>query len=62
MHATWTLAAVALAFAASCVAEAAFADDYPSRPIRLIVPYAPGGGADTVARIVASAIPWGSRS
>jgi tripartite-type tricarboxylate transporter receptor subunit TctC len=56
MHATWTLAAVALGFAASCVAEAAFADDYPSRPIRLIVPYAPGGGADTVARIVAKRV------
>ena len=42
-----------LALAAACSAVASRADDYPSRPIRIIVPYAPGGGADTVARIVA---------
>jgi len=34
-------------------ATAARADTYPNRPIRLIIPYAPGGGTDTVGRAVA---------
>lgn len=32
---------------------AANADDWPSRPVRFIVPYAPGGATDVVGRIVA---------
>jgi len=42
---------VALALAMLCVAGASAAD-YPDRPIRLIVPYPPGGGADISARII----------
>jgi tripartite-type tricarboxylate transporter receptor subunit TctC len=34
----------------------ALAADYPARTIKLIVPYAPGGGADGVARIVAKTV------
>ena len=36
--------------------NAARAADYPSRPIHLIVPYAAGGAADTVARVLAKRI------
>jgi tripartite-type tricarboxylate transporter receptor subunit TctC len=43
------LAAMFLALAAG----PAVAEDYPSRPITLIVPYPPGGGVDAMARIVA---------
>ena len=28
------------------------ADEYPIKPIKLIVPFPPGGGVDTIARIV----------
>ena len=51
---------VALAFALTtatlATAFAADADEYPSHPIRLIVPYAAGGGADSVARIIAKRV------
>ena len=44
------LALVLLAAAASALAQAA---SYPSRPIKLVVPYSAGGIADLLARIVA---------
>ena len=35
---------------AICLASAVFAQDYPAKPIRLIVPYPPGGANDNLAR------------
>src|SRR5450631_4487386 len=46
----------ALVLATALAAGATRADDYPSHPIRLIVPYAAGGGADSVARILAKRV------
>ena len=39
--------------AAACVPLAALADSYPARPVRIIVPYAPGGAVDVVTRKMA---------
>ena len=46
---------IAIALALANVGTA-FAQDYPSRPITLIVPFAAGGAADTIGRIMADGI------
>ncbi|WP_425066514.1 Bug family tripartite tricarboxylate transporter substrate binding protein [Reyranella sp.] len=46
----------ACALVLAVVAGPVWAQDFPSRPLKLVVPYAPGGGADSVARIVAKKV------
>jgi tripartite-type tricarboxylate transporter receptor subunit TctC len=54
--------ALALIAAAAAAWQAAAAD-YPVRPVRLIVPYPPGGGNDTLARIFGQKLAerWGQQ-
>ena len=55
----------ALAIAGICLGVAcaglAAAQDFPSRPVRIIVPFPPGGGADALARIMQPSLTrlWG---
>src|SRR5436190_22727161 len=53
MRTTRSMAAILLAAALHISATAARADDYPNRPVTLIVPYPAGGGADAVGRLMA---------
>jgi tripartite-type tricarboxylate transporter receptor subunit TctC len=56
------IARALVAFAFTCMAPALAAEEFPTKPIKMIVPYAAGGGTDIVARIVAEKLQekWGT--
>ena len=49
--------------AAALMASVVYADDYPSKPIRVIVPYAPGGAGDLIGRAIGTKMTeaWGQQ-
>lgn len=50
---TWLLVAAMACAAVPASARAADADEYPTKPVRLILASAPGGGIDIIGRLVA---------
>ena len=54
---------IRLAFALAVLPSMAFAQAYPARPVRIIVPFVAGGAADIVTRVVSQKLgeAWGQQ-
>jgi tripartite-type tricarboxylate transporter receptor subunit TctC len=50
---SWLAAAAFLAAAASAIAPAALAQEYPTKPVRIVIGFPPGGATDLVSRLMA---------
>ena len=61
MKTPYFLSCVGLALAAQLAGPVAWADNYPSRAVRIIVPYGAGGGSDVLARQIGARLQssWG---
>jgi tripartite-type tricarboxylate transporter receptor subunit TctC len=58
---TKQMKSVAIGIALAMLCSTGYAQTYPYRPVKIVVPYTPGGGTDTVARAISQKLAekWG---
>ena len=59
-----SIRSIAAVLALALFAGAAAAQDYPQKPVRILVPYPPGGASDVTARVLADKLSkrWGGKA